>query len=91
VLLDRNGEVIHELRVDERVRRLPWVALDQVSPALVDAVVRAEDKRFFEHAGVDWRALGDAALDTMVRGSPRGASTLSMQVQRPCKQRIRGR
>jgi len=80
VLLDRNGEVIHELRVDARVRRLPWVALDQISPALVDAVIRAEDKRFFEHAGVDWRALGDAALDTVVRGSPRGASTLSMQV-----------
>jgi penicillin-binding protein 1C len=80
VLLDRHGEVIHELRVDERIRRMPWVALDQVSPALIDAVVRAEDKRFFEHAGVDWRALGDAALDTVVRGSPRGASTLSMQV-----------
>ncbi len=80
LLLDRHGEVIHELRVDPRVRRLPWVALDQISPALVDAVVRAEDKRFFEHAGVDWRALGDAALDTVVRGTPRGASTLSMQV-----------
>ncbi len=80
VLLDRHGEVIHELRVDERVRRLPWVPLAKVSPALVEAVLRAEDKRFFEHSGVDWRALGDAALDTVVRGVPRGASTLSMQV-----------
>ena len=80
VLLDRHGEVIHELRVDERVRRLPWVPLAKVSPALVEAVLRAEDKRFFEHSGVDWRALGDAAVDTVVRGVPRGASTLSMQV-----------
>lgn len=80
MLLDRHGEVIHELRVDERVRRLPWVPLAKVSPALVEAVLRAEDKRFFEHSGVDWRAMGDAALDTVVRGAPRGASTLSMQV-----------
>jgi penicillin-binding protein 1C len=80
VLLDRHGEVIHELRVDAKVRRLPWVPLARVSPALVDAVLRAEDKRFFEHSGVDWRALGDAAVDTVVRGAPRGASTLSMQV-----------
>lgn len=80
VLLDRNGVLLHEMRVDERVRRLPWVPLDAVSPALIDAVVRAEDKRFFEHSGVDWRALGDAALDTVVRGTPRGASTLSMQL-----------
>ncbi len=79
-LLDRHGELLHELRVDDRVRRLPWVSLDAVSPALVAAVLRAEDRRFWEHSGVDWRALGDATVDTLVRGAPRGASTLSMQV-----------
>jgi penicillin-binding protein 1C len=79
-LLDRHGALIHELRVDNSVRRLPWVPLSEMSPALVDAVVRAEDRRFFEHGGVDWRALGDAAIDTFLKGSPRGASTLSMQV-----------
>jgi penicillin-binding protein 1C len=80
VLLDRHGEVIHELRVDMRGRRLEWVTLDGVSPAFLRAVVRAEDKRFFEHAGVDWLALTDAALDSMFSSKPRGASTLSMQV-----------
>lgn len=79
-LLDRHGELLHELRVDNTVRRLPWVPLQEISPALVDAVVRAEDRRFFEHGGVDWRALGDAAVDTFLKGAPRGASTLSMQV-----------
>ncbi len=79
-LLDRHGELLHELRVDNAVRRLPWVPLQEISPALVDAVVRAEDRRFFEHGGVDWRALGDAAVDTFLKGAPRGASTLSMQV-----------
>ena len=76
-LLDRHGELLHELRVDDRVRRLPWVSLDAVSPALVVAVLRAEDRRFWEHSGVDWRALGDATVDTLVRGAPRGASTLA--------------
>ncbi len=80
VLLDRHGELLHELRVDDRVRRLPWVPLEAISPALVAAVLKAEDRRFWEHAGVDWRALGDATFDTVVRGAPRGASTLTMQV-----------
>ncbi len=80
VLLDRDGRVLHELRVDDRVRRLPWVPLERISPAVVAAVLHAEDKRFFQHGGVDWRALGDAAVDTLIRGAPRGASTVTMQV-----------
>ena len=80
VLLDRNGEPIHELRVDPHGRRLPWVALTEVSPALIEAVIRAEDKRFFHHGGVDWLALSDAAWSSLFSSKPRGASTLSMQV-----------
>jgi penicillin-binding protein 1C len=79
-LLDRHGRVIHELRVIDRGRRLSWLPLDRVSPAAVDAIVRAEDKRFFRHAGVDWLALSDAALDTLLFDRARGASTISMQV-----------
>jgi penicillin-binding protein 1C len=79
VLLDRDGQLIHELRVVERGRRLGWVTLDRVSPAAIEAIVRAEDKRFFSHGGVDWLALSDAALDTLF-SRPRGASTISMQV-----------
>jgi penicillin-binding protein 1C len=79
VLLDRHGEPIHELRVIDRGRRLEWVPLEAISPAAVEAIVRAEDKRFFKHGGVDWLALSDAALDTLF-SRPRGASTISMQV-----------
>ena len=80
VLLDRHGEVIHELRVDMHGRRLDWVKLEEVSPAFVQTVIRAEDKRFYKHSGVDWLALGDAALDNLFSPRTRGASTLSMQV-----------
>jgi penicillin-binding protein 1C len=79
-LLDRSGRVIHELRVIDRGRRLAWVPLERVSPAAIDAIVRAEDKRFFRHSGVDWLALSDAALDTLLFDRTRGASTISMQV-----------
>ncbi len=39
--------------------RQQWVALDRISPNLVRAVIVAEDHRFREHAGVDWRALAE--------------------------------
>ena len=79
LLLDRNGIVLHELRTDLGVRRLAWTPLEDTPPALRESVVRAEDKRFFEHAGVDWRALAAAGLRGVVSGSFRGASTISMQ------------
>ncbi len=80
ILLDRNGHVLYELRTDLRVRRLAWTPLAEVSPALQACVVRAEDRRFFEHAGVDWRALAAAVPRGVVTGSWRGASTISMQL-----------
>ena len=79
-LLDRHGAVVHELRVDTSRRRLGWTPIDAVSPALIRAVLASEDRRFFDHGGVDWRAVAAAAWQR-VRGGPlRGASTLSMQV-----------
>jgi penicillin-binding protein 1C len=79
-LLDRHGELIHELRVIERGRRLAWTSLKDISPAALATIIRAEDKRFYQHHGVDWLAMSDAALDTLLFSQPRGASTISMQV-----------
>ncbi len=80
VLLDRHGDVIHELRVDPSGRRLEWVHLQDVSPALIAAVLYSEDRRFHEHSGVDWRALAAAAMQNLVWKQQRGASTISMQL-----------
>jgi membrane peptidoglycan carboxypeptidase len=55
-LLDRRGEIIHALQVDRTVRCLNGRLCPAFLP-LVRAVVRSEDKRFHEHAGVDWIAL----------------------------------
>jgi penicillin-binding protein 1C len=80
VLLDRHGEPIQSLRIDLAARRLPWVALDDISPALGAAVMQAEDQRFLQHDGVDIGALGKAAWDNLFRRRPRGASTITMQL-----------
>lgn len=79
-LLDRHGEVVQSLRVDMTVRRLPWVALHDISPALPAAVLEAEDQRFYQHGGVDWSAAAKAAWDNLFRSRPRGASTITMQL-----------
>ncbi|PZN94822.1 MAG: monofunctional biosynthetic peptidoglycan transglycosylase [Hyphomicrobiales bacterium] len=54
-----------------------WVPLTQISPALVRAVIAAEDQRFCSHDGVDWVELNAVLEDE--DGPSRGASTLTMQ------------
>lgn len=79
-LLDREGRLLHELRVDPQGRRLEWATLGEVSPALVRTVMEAEDRRFREHGGVDLRAAAGAAWHALTGGPRRGASTLTMQL-----------
>jgi penicillin-binding protein 1C len=80
LLLDRHGVPVESVRVDMAARRLPWVALADISPALGAAVLQAEDQRFMEHGGIDLRAVGQAAWDNLFRRRPRGASTITMQL-----------
>ena len=80
LLLDRNGEILHELRTDKNRRRLDWTSFKNISPALKDAVIQAEDKRFYDHAGVDYRSMGAALIQGLTSESLRGASTLTMQL-----------
>ena len=79
-LMDRRGELLHELRIDKSGRRLDWVALKDISPSLLKAVLQSEDRHFYEHAGVDWRAVGAAAVGRLFGAKNRGASTISMQL-----------
>jgi monofunctional biosynthetic peptidoglycan transglycosylase len=56
-----------------------WASFENISPALVRAVVVSEDGRFCEHSGIDTAAIKEA-IDRASGGAPRGASTISMQV-----------
>lgn len=80
LLLSREGEVLQRLRTDSAVRRGPWVALADVSPALRTALVLSEDQRFYEHSGVDWAAVTAAAWGNLWNTRTRGASTITMQL-----------
>jgi penicillin-binding protein 1C len=81
VLLDRGGQELGRVRTDYGARRGDWVPLAVVSPALSATLIAAEDRRFREHNGVDWRAIGGSLHARLAGGAhPRGASTLSMQL-----------
>jgi penicillin-binding protein 1C len=80
LILSREGEVLQRLRTDATVRRGQWVPLAEVSPALRTALVLSEDKRFYEHSGVDWRAASAAAWGNLWNQRTRGASTITMQL-----------
>ncbi|WP_245616689.1 penicillin-binding protein 1C [Paraburkholderia acidipaludis] len=80
VLLARDGTPLQRTRVERTARRGDWVALADVSPALRDAIVVSEDKRFYEHSGVDWRGAAAAAWANLWNTRTRGASTVTMQL-----------
>jgi penicillin-binding protein 1C len=79
-LLDRRGDVLHELRADDRQRSLAWVPLDAVSPLLLRAIVASEDRRFASHPGVDPLAAASALRGWLAGAPARGASTITMQL-----------
>jgi penicillin-binding protein 1A len=59
------------------------VAIGDVPVALKNAIIAAEDERFYEHAGIDYVGVMRAAYANLVAGGRRqGASTITMQVAR---------
>ena len=79
-LLDRRGEPLQVLRLDPRRRALAWVALADMSPVLLRAMLLSEDQRFYEHSGVDWSAVAASAWGNLWNTRTRGASTVTMQL-----------
>jgi len=56
-----------------------WVPIEKISPHLVRTVIASEDGRFCHHWGIDFGELAEAIKRTS-HGTPRGASTITMQV-----------
>ena len=79
IVLDGKGARFAE--VFEPNHRRVWVALSEVPEVVQKAFIAAEDKRFFQHTGVDERAVIRAFVTSMGRsGRPQGGSTITQQV-----------
>jgi penicillin-binding protein 1C len=81
-LEDRHGLALRTTRAADG-SRVRWLSLAEIDPDLIAAFVAVEDRRFYEHAGVDPRAVARAFRDNVQAGRVvSGASTISMQTAR---------
>jgi len=78
-VLDRDGEEVAKLFVTRRVA----VGIDSIPSHVQDAFVAIEDKRFWQHDGVDWRrVMGAFVSNVKAGGVAEGSSTITMQLAR---------
>jgi len=73
-----DGRFIAELGLERRT----LVKIDEIPKVVTDAFVNTEDKRFFNHAGVDWNRATTVILRAPARGFSQGFSTITMQLAR---------
>jgi penicillin-binding protein 1A len=78
VVYDANGNVVDELY---GVQNRYVVPLEKIDPTLHDAVISIEDHRFYEHRGLDFEAIGRAAVENIQSLSiQEGGSTITQQL-----------
>lgn len=84
-LTDRHGETLRS-QLSERQGTDHWVSLDDMPEHFIQAVLRAEDKRFRSHWGIDPIAVGRASYSNLKAGRViSGASTVTQQLLRTLK------
>jgi len=71
-----------ELLAEYGEERRDLTPIAQIPKVMKNAVLAAEDARFFEHGGVDYLGMVRAGLANFGRSKSQGASTISMQVAR---------
>lgn len=75
---DARGNVVDELHGGQNRFVVP---LDKISPNLQKAVISIEDRRFYEHRGVDFEAIFRAAVeDVRTMSIQEGGSTITQQL-----------
>jgi penicillin-binding protein 1A len=62
--------------------RRNFAPISQIPQVMKDAVLAAEDARFYQHGGVDYKGVARAALENLRDARSQGASTITMQVAR---------
>ena len=62
--------------------RRNFMPIGQIPQVMKDAVLAAEDARFYQHGGVDYKGVARAAIENLRDARSQGASTITMQVAR---------
>ncbi|MFC5403703.1 transglycosylase domain-containing protein [Cohnella soli] len=79
IIVDKDGNQVSKLYVAEGNREFAPFA--EIPKQLQDAFVATEDKRFYEHSGVDLVGIGRALVkDVIARSAVEGASTITQQL-----------
>jgi penicillin-binding protein 1A len=79
LVYDVNGKLVHEFYKENR----SLVPLRQIPRAMVDAILSIEDRRFYQHWGIDpVRLIGALIQDVIARRPEQGASTITQQLAR---------
>src|SRR6186713_2763830 len=61
VVMSSDGMVLAEYK---RINR-QWVSLDEIAPSVVQALIAMEDRRFYDHHGIDLRRTAGAMVSTL--------------------------
>ncbi|MDR1252905.1 MAG: transglycosylase domain-containing protein [Treponema sp.] len=89
-VLDRNGRTLRVFPAEDGVKR-EWASLAEIPAVALRVFIRAEDRRFYLHPGVDPLAITAAAVRNWRAGhTVSGASTITMQLARLIKPRRSG-
>lgn len=74
---DSNGKTVEITRLHGEENRI-WVNMEDISPYMAKAFIAGEDKRFYNHQGVDWiRTIGVLVKPS---NSGQGGSTITQQL-----------
>ncbi|HYN65035.1 MAG TPA: transglycosylase domain-containing protein [Candidatus Limnocylindrales bacterium] len=77
VVMSADGVVLAEYK---RINR-QWVSLEEIAPSVVQALIAMEDRRFYDHHGIDFRRTAGALISTLA-GNLQGGSTITQQLAR---------
>ncbi len=75
----QTGQWLELQRLYDEENRI-WAAYDEIPKHLINASIAIEDKRFYEHQGVDWVATGKATLRLFLGSGGAGGSTITQQL-----------
>ena len=77
VVMSSDGVVLAEFK---RINR-EWVPLEKIAPSVIDALIATEDRRFYQHYGIDPKRTVGALFNTL-QGDLQGGSTITQQLAR---------